>query len=52
MMAFSYNITVGIAWAFISYTLIKIVTGKFKEVHPILLVATILFLANFVLAAI
>jgi AGZA family xanthine/uracil permease-like MFS transporter len=52
MMAFAYNITVGISWAFISYTVIKLVQGKIKDVHPILLVATGLFLLNFILSAI
>ena len=51
MMAFAYNITVGISWAFISYTVIKLVQGKIKEVHPNLLVATGLFLLNFILSA-
>jgi len=52
MMAFAYNITVGISWAFISFVLIKAVQGKIKEVHPIVLVATALFVLNFVLSAI
>ena len=50
-MAFTYNISTGIGLAFISYALIKVVTGKTKEIHPILGVAALLFLLNFVLAA-
>ena len=50
-MAFVYNISYGIAAAFIFYCLIKLVTKKFQEVHPILLVSTILFIINFVLLA-
>lgn len=49
--AFAYNISYGIAAGFIFYCLIKILKGKIKEVHPILLVATILFIANFVISA-
>jgi xanthine/uracil/vitamin C permease (AzgA family) len=30
---------------------IELVQGKLKDVHPILLVSALLFLANFVLAA-
>lgn len=51
-MAFFYNISYGIGFAFISYALIKVVTGKAKEVHPILGVASLLFILNFVLMAI
>lgn len=50
-MSFTYNISTGIGLAFISYALIKIVTGKTKEIHPILGVAALLFLLNFILAA-
>lgn len=50
-MAFTYNISTGIGLAFISYALIKVVTGKTKEIHPILGVAALLFLLNFVLSA-
>lgn len=51
-MAFFYNISYGIGFAFISYALIKVVTGKGKEIHPILGVASLLFILNFVLMAI
>ena len=51
-MAFFYNISYGIGFAFIAYTLIKVVTGKAKEIHPILGVASLLFVINFVLMAI
>jgi adenine/guanine/hypoxanthine permease len=51
-MAFFYNISYGIGFAFIAYVIIKAVQGKFKDIHPILLVAASLFVLNFVLAAI
>lgn len=50
-MAFCYSISYGIAAGFIFYCLVKICKGKLKEVHPILLVATLLFIANFVILA-
>ena len=51
IMAFAYNISYGIAAGFIFYCIIKIIKGKAKEVHPILYVATGLFILNFVVLA-
>lgn len=51
-MAFCYSISYGIAAGFIFYCLIKVVRGKAKEVHPILWVATALFVLNFVVLAV
>lgn len=51
-MAFFYNISYGIGFAFISYVVIKVVQGKVKEIHPILGVAAALFVLNFVFMAI
>ncbi|MDR3314631.1 MAG: NCS2 family permease [Oscillospiraceae bacterium] len=51
-MALCYSITTGIAGAFIFYCIIKVLKGKAKEVHPVLWVATALFLANFVILAV
>ena len=51
IMAFAYNISYGIAAGFIFYCITKIVTGKAKEVHPILYVSTILFIINFIVLA-
>ncbi|HHW31879.1 MAG TPA: NCS2 family permease [Clostridiaceae bacterium] len=51
-MALVYSISYGIAAGFIFYCLIKICKGKAKEIHPILAVATILFILNFILLAI
>ncbi len=50
-MALCYNISYGIAAAFIFYCLIKILKGQQKDIHPILWVATGLFVLNFVLMA-
>ncbi|WP_139904743.1 NCS2 family permease [Clostridium thermarum] len=51
-MALVYSISYGIAAGFIFYCIVKLVRGKLKEVHPILLVSTLLFIANFVILAI
>lgn len=50
-MALCYSISYGIAVGFIFYCLIKIIKNEAKSIHPILWVATILFIINFVLMA-
>ena len=52
VMTFAYNISYGIAAGFIFYCIIKLCRKEFKEVHPIIVGATLLFLLNFVLIAI
>ena len=47
MMAFTYNISYGIAAGFISYTLIKICTGKIKEVSVVTAILSVLFILMF-----
>ncbi len=37
----TYSITQGIIWGFLSWTFIKVVTGKFKEITPMLIVIDI-----------
>lgn len=51
MMPFCYSITTGISFGFICYVLIKVVRGKFKEVHPVTYVFTGFFILNLVLQA-
>lgn len=50
-MAFCYSISYGIAAGFIFYCIIKICRKKANEVHPILWVATFLFILNFIVLA-
>ncbi|MCL2479944.1 MAG: NCS2 family permease, partial [Treponema sp.] len=52
IMTFAYNISYGIAAGFIFYCLAKLCQKEFKQVHPILIGATVLFILNFVLVAI
>lgn len=51
VMPFAYSISNGIAAGFIFYVVLKVCKGKFKEVHPIMYIVTILFIANFVISA-
>lgn len=51
-MALCYSISYGIAGGFIFYTLVKIVRGESKEIHPILAISTLLFILNFIIMAV
>jgi AGZA family xanthine/uracil permease-like MFS transporter len=51
IMPFTYSIANGVAAGFIFYCVTKIVKGKAKEVHPIMYIVTVLFLAKFVIDA-
>lgn len=50
-MALCYSISYGIAFGFIFYCIVKVVRGKGKEIHPILMVSTLLFILNFIVLA-
>lgn len=50
-MALSYSISYGIATGFIFYCVVKIFKKEAKEIHPILAVASLLFILNFILLA-
>ncbi len=47
MMPFTYSIANGIAAGLIFYPIVKIVTGKAKEVHPTVYILAILFILKF-----
>ena len=48
VMPFAYSITTGIAVGVIFYCIIKLVRGKVKEIHPVLAIIAVLFLAYFI----
>lgn len=48
MMPFTYSITEGIAFGFISYCVMKLCTGRAKEINPAVAVVSLLFIAKFV----
>lgn len=48
MMPFTYSITEGVAFGFMSYTLIKVCTGKFRDINLAVITVTALFLFKFI----
>lgn len=51
LMPLAYSITTGIEIGFILFTLISYITGNKKEVSPIMIILTILFIINFIYTA-
>ena len=47
-MPFTFSIAEGIAFGFIAYTVIKIVAGKFSEIHPAVGILAVLFVIKYV----
>jgi AGZA family xanthine/uracil permease-like MFS transporter len=47
LMPLTFSITVGIGAGFVMYTLIKVVRGKFGDIHPLMWVVAIAFLVYF-----
>jgi AGZA family xanthine/uracil permease-like MFS transporter len=52
LMPFTYSITTGIAFGFISYVLIAVLKKETKDVHPVIYFFTALFILNFILLAV
>jgi adenine/guanine/hypoxanthine permease len=48
LMPFTYSITNGVAAGFVSYTLIKVLQGKARDVHPLTYIVSVLFIGYFV----
>lgn len=49
MMPFSYSIANGIAAGVIFYPIVKVTTGRSKEVHPIVYILAVLFIIRFIM---
>ncbi|KZL92206.1 NCS2 family permease [Clostridium magnum] len=49
IMPFSYSIANGIAAAMIFYPIVKVATGRHKELHPIVYILALLFILRFIL---
>lgn len=47
MMPLTFSIAEGLAFGFVSYTLLKLGTGKFNEIHPIMYFISIAFIIHF-----
>ncbi|UUD36679.1 Guanine/hypoxanthine permease PbuO [Mycoplasmopsis californica] len=50
-MTLTYSITNGIAFGFISFVVMQMVRGKFKEIHPMMYGLAVAFIAYFALTA-
>ena len=50
MMPLTYSIAEGIVFGMLSFVLIKLLTGKFKDISPVMIVLAILFVLKFFLA--
>jgi AGZA family xanthine/uracil permease-like MFS transporter len=48
LMPFTYSITNGVAAGFVSYTLIKVMQGKWRDVHLLTYLVSLLFVGYFV----
>ncbi|HQL64333.1 MAG TPA: solute carrier family 23 protein, partial [bacterium] len=46
---FTYSISHGIGYGFITYVILKIAKGEFKKVHPLMYAASIIFAAYFII---
>lgn len=47
LMPFTYNISVGIGAGFVSHVVIRLIQGRRKEVHPLLILVSVLFMVYF-----
>ena len=47
-MPFTFSIAEGIAFGFISYAVIKLASGRWKEIHPAVAILAVLFVVKFV----
>lgn len=48
MMPFAYSIAEGISIGMISYVLLKVLTGKYKDVSPIMYILAIVFIVRYI----
>lgn len=49
MMPYTYSIAEGIVFGMLSYVLLKIFTGKYREISPVMYVLAVLFVLSFLL---
>ncbi|HVL98800.1 MAG TPA: NCS2 family permease [Egibacteraceae bacterium] len=49
VMPFNFSITDGIGWGFISYTVIQLALGRWRNVHPLMAVSSLFFFVYFAL---
>lgn len=51
MMPFAYSIAEGIVWGMVSYVLLKLLSGKHKDISITMYILAILFVINIVFIA-
>ena len=51
-MPFGYSVSVGIGVGFVTYSLIRLVKGQARKVHPLLWVVSVLFVVYFLIGPI
>jgi AGZA family xanthine/uracil permease-like MFS transporter len=49
MMPYTYSIAEGIVFGMLSYVLLKVFTGRYKEISPVMYVLAVLFVMSFLL---
>ena len=49
MMPYTYSIAEGIVFGMLSYVLLKVFTGKYREISPVMYVLSVLFVLSFML---
>ncbi|HLR68078.1 NCS2 family permease [Virgibacillus alimentarius] len=49
MMPLTFSIAEGLAFGFISYTLLKLGTGQMKQIHPVMYFVTAAFILHFII---
>ncbi|WP_109694080.1 NCS2 family permease [Chitinophaga deserti] len=49
MMPYTYSIAEGIVFGMLSYVLLKVFTGKYREISPVMYVLSVLFVLSFLL---
>ena len=49
LMPFTYSITNGVGVGMITYVILKIFAGKFKEIHPLMIIMAILFAGEMIM---
>ncbi len=49
MTPFAYSLSAGLGFGFITWTIIKLVRGKYKEISPLMYVLTAIFILMFIL---
>jgi AGZA family xanthine/uracil permease-like MFS transporter len=47
LMPLTFSIAQGIAFGFVGYAVIKLLTGRWKEVHPVMYILAVFFIIHF-----